>query len=247
MCKDCGCGKPEAPGHGHGPGPTVVNRILNLEQKVLAQNDEIAERNRELFERRGICALNIISSPGSGKTTLLERTLERFAGTVHCAVITGDQQTDNDARRLSGKGAPVKQIVTGNACHLDAKRIAEVLPEVIEGTTQLVLIENVGNLICPAAFDLGEAEKVVLLSVTEGEDKPEKYPAIFSKAALVVITKSDLVPHVGWDRERCAASLKRVCPTAPVLELSARTGEGLDAWLQYLRGRLPNPTFSRPP
>ena len=228
-------GAGDAPGtHGHPHGPRGPTRTLTLEQKVLARNDAVAAANRAWLDERGIVALNLISAPGSGKTLLLERTLERLRDRVPCAVIAGDQQTDHDARRLLGKGAPVCQIETHAACHLDAGRIAEVLPTVAGAGAKLLFIENVGNMVCPAAFDLGEHFKVALLSVTEGEDKPEKYPVLFAEAAVAVLTKTDLVPHLEWDAAACRRSLQRVHPGIFLFELSARTGDGLDAWAGYL-------------
>ena len=211
-------------------------RRVVVEQKVLARNDEIAEKNRRWLADRGVVAVNLISSPGSGKTTLLEETLDKLARELGIAVITGDQQTDNDARRLRGRGAPVHQIETISACHLDAGQIAAALPKVIKRGTRLLFIENVGNLVCPAAFDLGEHVKIALLSSAEGEDKPVKYPVLFSEAAAVVLSKMDLVPHLDWDLATCRRCLRQVQPKIRIIELSARTGEGMEAWFDYLRG-----------
>jgi hydrogenase nickel incorporation protein HypB len=205
-----------------------------LERNLLSHNDELAARNRQWLAERGVVALNLISSPGSGKTLLLERTLERLRGRVRCAVITGDQRTDNDARRLAGKGAEVRQIETFNACHLDAERVGRLLPEIVTVGVKLLLIENVGNLVCPAAFDLGENFKVALLSAPEGEDKPAKYPALFAGAPVVILTKMDLVPHLEWDVRTCRGHLNRVHPGVYIFELSAKTGQGMDAWIEYL-------------
>lgn len=245
MCENCGCGQTShhhddhehshdgghhhdhRHGHDHGH-EHEHSRIISVEQNVLRRNEEAADRNRKWLSERKIAALNIISSPGSGKTTLLERTLvELEKRGVSCGVIVGDQQTDLDARRLSGKGAPVRQIETVSSCHLDAERVGEFIPEVADKGTKLLFIENVGNLICPAAFNLGEDFKVALLSVTEGEDKPLKYPVIFSRASVVVITKTDLIPHVEWNREKCRGYLQQVAPGAKVFELSAKTGSAL--------------------
>lgn len=211
-------------------------RLVSIEQRVLARNDEIAESNRKWLAERGVVALNLISSPGSGKTLLLERTLERLRGRVPCAVITGDQQTDLDAQRLSGKGAHVHGIQTGSACHLNAAQVAHLLPHVVGADTRLLFIENVGNLVCPAAYDLGESFKVALLSTPEGEDKPLKYPALFARAGVVVINKMDLAAAVGWDAARARQCVRRVHPGVFIFELSAKTGEGLDAWIEYLIG-----------
>jgi hydrogenase nickel incorporation protein HypB len=208
---------------------------VDLQQKILSKNDEQAERNRAWLKGRGVVAVNLISSPGTGKTLLLERTLEGLCGQVSCAVITGDQRTDNDARRLAGKGAPVRQIETLNACHLDAEQVGRVLPEVVSEGVKLLFIENVGNLVCPSAFDLGESFKIALLSATEGEDKPVKYPSLFSSAPVAVLTKMDLVPHLDWDAAACRAALRQVRPGVFIFELSAKTGQGMEVWLDYLR------------
>ncbi len=209
-------------------------REVILETNILAKNDKIAEQNRELLKQKGVIAINFISSPGSGKTFLLEKTLEGLKGRVKCAVIAGDQQTDNDAKRLENKGAKVIQIETGSSCHLNAEQVAETIDAVVEEDTQLLFIENVGNLVCPAAFDLGETIKIALLSVTEGEDKPLKYPVIFHDAATSVITKKDLLQHLNVDMDKYRDSLNKVHPKANIFELSALTGEGMNEWLDYL-------------
>lgn len=247
MCTDCGCeqaGKRthhhadgtvhthahDAPDHDHG----LPTRTVTVEQRVLAHNDELAAQNRAWLKECGIVALNLISSPGTGKTLLLEKTVERLKSRIGVSVITGDQQTDNDKRRIARTGVPVEQIETHDACHLDAARVAEVLPQVIRPETKLIFIENVGNLVCPAAFDLGENFKVALLSTTEGEDKPEKYPALFTNAEVVVLTKMDLAPHLEWDLAACRRSIQSVHPGVFVFEVSAKTGAGMDAWCEYL-------------
>lgn len=258
MCEECGCGEiaagtdthvhdheyahkhgiphsheGHAGSHAHGDA-REGKRLVRLERKILSHNDEIAARNRAWLAERGVTAVNIISSPGAGKTLLLEKTLEALRGRAQCAVITGDQQTDNDARRLEGKGAPVRQIETISACHLDAERVGALLPEVVTDGVRLLFIENVGNLVCPAAFDLGENFKVALLSSTEGEDKPLKYPTLFSLAPVVVLTKIDLAPHLDWDLRQCRKNLQSIRPGVYVFELSAKTGEGMAEWLEYL-------------
>jgi hydrogenase nickel incorporation protein HypB len=210
-------------------------RTVKVEKKVLSKNDEIAAVNRSWLEDRGVVALNFISSPGTGKTLLLEKTLEALRGKVPCGVIVGDLQTDNDAKRMAGKGARVHQIETISSCHLDAARIAPLLPEVVGDDVKLLFIENVGNLVCPASYDLGESFKVTLLSTTEGEDKPVKYPVIFSRAKVVVITKMDLAPHVEWNRDRCLGYISQVTPAAKVFELSAKSGTGMEAWVGFLQ------------
>ena len=256
MCKECGCGNGDDHSHehthedghshdhdhgdGHDHGHThshkhdAATRTVRLEKRVLSRNEAFAERNRQWLAERGITALNFISAPGTGKTALLETTLERLRGRVPCAVIAGDQATDNDARRLADKGAPVLQIETRSACHLDAERVAGVLEDVVADDTRLLFLENVGNLVCPAAFDLGEAFKVALLSVTEGEDKPVKYPSLFSQSPVAVLTKTDLLPHLDFDMAACRENLRKIHPGMYVFELSARTGDGMDAWIDYL-------------
>lgn len=219
--------------HDH-DNPEKPTREIILESRVLAKNDEFAEKNRELLKKRGCFAINFISSPGSGKTFLLEKTLEGLKGRVKCAVIAGDQQTDNDSVRLQGKGAPVVQIETGSSCHLNAEQVGATFNEVLEDDTELLFIENVGNLVCPAAFDLGENIKIALLSVTEGEDKPLKYPVIFHDATASVITKNDLLEHLSVDMDIYRDSLNKIHPNGRIFELSALTGEGMDNWLDYL-------------
>ena len=220
--------------HPHDHAHEAEVRTVSVREKILSKNDEAAARNRAWLKAHGVVAVNLISSPGSGKTYLLERTLERLRGRVPCAVITGDQRTDNDARRLMGKGAPVKQIETLNSCHLDAEQVGRVLEEVAGDGVKLLFIENVGNLVCPSAFDLGEDFKIALLSTTEGEDKPVKYPSLFSSAPVAVLTKLDLVPHLDWNAAACRAALRQVRPGVFIFELSAKTGLGMEAWLDYL-------------
>ncbi len=214
----------------HQHGTTVA-----LEQAVLAKNDRLAERNRGWLEGRGILALNLMSSPGAGKTTLLERTVQAFAGAI--GVIEGDQASLLDAERIRAAGCPVVQVNTGTGCHLDASMIAQALRQLAPPQGSLVLIENVGNLVCPALFDLGERIKVVILSVAEGDDKPLKYPHMFKAAGLMILGKTDLLPHVDFDVERCIAHARQVNPAIECLQLSARTGQGLDAWCDWLRAR----------
>ena len=239
MCKDCGCERTSERSHRHADGTVhahthdapdhdhgLPTRTVTVEQRVLAVNDELAAQNRAWLAERGIVALNLISSPGSGKTLLLEKTMERLHPRIGCAVITGDQQTDNDKRRIARTGVPVEQIETHEACHLDAARVAAVLPMVVRPETRLLFIENVGNLVCPAAFDLGENFQVALLSTTEGEDKPVKYPALFAGAGIVVLTKMDLTPHLEWDLAACRRAIQSIHPGVFVFELSAKTGPG---------------------
>jgi hydrogenase nickel incorporation protein HypB len=214
-----------------GPGATIAVR-----QPILARNDRLAERNRGFFRAKGLCAINFLSAPGAGKTTLLEKTIGALATAVPAAVIVGDLATANDAQRLRSAGAPVVQITTGTVCHLDAEMVARGLEQLVLEGRRFVFLENVGNLVCPADFDLGEELRVVLVSVTEGEDKPLKYPPIFKSAGLVVVTKIDLTAAAGCDRAALTANIRAVAPQARLFELSARTGEGMGPWLDYLRG-----------
>ncbi|TDC81008.1 hydrogenase nickel incorporation protein HypB [Actinomadura sp. 7K507] len=256
MCETCGCDADAAPrlttlppphhGHGHGHGH---GRVVPLGQKVLARNDDLAGRNRAWLAERGVLALNMMSSPGSGKTTLLERTVTELSPSrpASCggtsphtprnrpfSVIEGDQETLLDARRLAAAGARTVQVNTGAGCHLDASMVAGALTalEPPEGST--VFIENVGNLVCPALFDLGERARVVLMSVTEGADKPLKYPHMFRGADVLLLNKIDLLPHVDFDVDACRDAARRVCPGLRVLPVSATRGDGLDTWYDWL-------------
>jgi hydrogenase nickel incorporation protein HypB len=208
-----------------------------IAQKVLKENDRIALALREEFRKRNILCLNFISSPGSGKTLLLEKTLESFAKDERVAVLTGDIQTDNDARRLARAGFPVKQITTAGACHLDAKMIERALEGWDLDDFDTLLIENVGNLVCPTSYDLGEEAKIVILSVTEGDDKPLKYPGIFYKADLMLLSKIDLLPYVPFDKEAALANARAIHPAMEVIEVSALTGQGMEDWQRWLRER----------
>jgi hydrogenase nickel incorporation protein HypB len=208
-----------------------------LERKVLSENDRIAAGLRGRFAAEGVLCLNLISSPGSGKTTLLERTLEALPAGARVAVLTGDIQTENDAARLRRFGFPVRQITTGGTCHLDARMIEHALAEWPPEPFDLLFVENVGNLVCPASYDLGEAAKVVVLSVTEGEDKPLKYPAIFLKSQLLVLSKIDLLPHVPFDSSAAENNARRIHPEIGVLRLSCLTGAGLNTWLEWIEER----------
>ena len=220
-------------GAAHAPG-MPAERIVQIERDILAKNDAYARANRAWLADRGVFALNLVSSPGSGKTTLLVRTIEALAGRVAAAVIEGDQQTSRDADRVRATGAPAVQINTGKGCHLDAHMVGKALSQLPLEGGGLLLIENVGNLVCPAAFDLGEAHKVVILSVTEGEDKPVKYPDMFHAADLLLVNKVDLLPHLDFDVEAAIDFAHRVRPGLEVLRVSARTGEGFDAWIDWL-------------
>lgn len=213
---------------------------LEIEKKVLSRNDLVARRNREKFDALGAYAINMISSPGSGKTTVLEATLKSLAGGLSLAVIEGDVETDNDAVRIRAAGAPVEAIVTGGACHLDAAMVSrafDALAPKLGGKLDLLVIENVGNLVCPSAFDLGEDEKVALVSVTEGEDKPLKYPALFNAAGVCLVTKADLLPHLDFDFDALTRNIRAVNPAIRVIPLSAKTGQGMEKWTGYLKER----------
>ncbi|TDC57167.1 hydrogenase accessory protein HypB [Actinomadura sp. KC345] len=257
MCETCGCDAGAAPrlttlpapdhghghrhGHGHGHG-----RVVPLGQKVLARNDDLAGRNRAWLAARGVLALNMMSSPGSGKTTLLERTIAELSPSHLAAsggttphnhpfsVIEGDQETLLDARRLAAAGARTVQVNTGAGCHLDAAMVAGALTALDPPDGSTVFIENVGNLVCPALFDLGERARVVLMSVTEGADKPLKYPHMFRGADVLLLNKIDLLPHVDFDVDACRDAARRVCPGLSVLPVSATRGDGLDTWYDWL-------------
>ncbi len=225
------------PARAHAPGLSQ-ERMVAIEQDILSENDRYAVANRAAFAARGQVVLNLVSSPGSGKTTLLTRTLEVLNGEMPLAVVEGDQQTSNDADRIRATGAPAVQINTGKGCHLDAHMVGHAVERFADLTGGLVLIENVGNLVCPAAFDLGEHHKVAILSVTEGEDKPLKYPDMFHAADLLLLNKVDLLPHLDFDVERCIDYARRVRPDIEVLQVSARDGSGMQAWLDWLRAGL---------
>ncbi|MBP6316867.1 MAG: hydrogenase nickel incorporation protein HypB [Rubrivivax sp.] len=220
-------------GAAHAPGVTP-KRMVQIEQDILAKNDAVAAANRQRLADRGIFALNLVSSPGSGKTTLLVKTIQALQGRLKVAVIEGDQQTTLDADRIRATGAPAVQVNTGKGCHLDADMVRRALDRLDPADGSLLLIENVGNLVCPAAFDLGEAHKVVILSVTEGEDKPLKYPDMFHAADLLLVNKTDLLPYVQFDVEAAIGHARRVRPGIEALRVSATTGEGMDAWLDWL-------------
>jgi hydrogenase nickel incorporation protein HypB len=215
------------------PGMTQA-RMVQIERDILSKNDGVAQRNRSALAQRGIFALNLVSSPGSGKTTLLVRTIELLAGKLPVAVIEGDQQTTFDADRIRATGAPAIQINTGKGCHLDAAMVETAIDRLELAEDSVLMIENVGNLVCPAGFDLGEAHKVVVLSVTEGEDKPLKYPDMFHAASLMLLNKVDLLPHLSFDVERCLDYARRINPSIEVLQVSATSGAGLDAWLAWI-------------
>ena len=211
--------------------------VVVMEKKVLSENQRIAASLRQRYLDHGTLCLNVVSSPGSGKTTLLEHTLNLLPPTERVAVLTGDLQTENDARRLARFGFPVQQITTGTICHLDGGMIERALERWNLDEIDLLLVENVGNLVCPSSYDLGEEAKIVLLSVTEGEDKPLKYPSMFAKAELMVLTKIDLLPHVPFDMEKARANARAVHPGIEILEVSCSTGAGMNEWLAWLEMR----------
>ncbi len=223
---------PDGHEHSHAPDGRT---IISLEENLLAKNDLLAARNRGWLEGRGIRAFNVMSSPGAGKTTLLVRTIQELAGELDIGVIEGDQETSLDADRIRSTGRPVIQINTGAGCHLDAGMLQRALDALDPVPGSTVFIENVGNLVCPALFDLGESARVVVISVTEGDDKPQKYPHMFLSADLVIINKADLLPYVEFDVERCVRQARRLNPGVDVLTLSATTGDGMDGWLEWIR------------
>ena len=225
---------PHSGDHRHDHGHAVPG-LVEIEARLLAKNDALAGRNRAWLAGREVLALNLVSSPGAGKTTLLERTIRDLGGELPLYVLEGDQATANDAERIRAAGAAVVQINTGTGCHLEADMVARGLVELMPPPGAVVMIENVGNLVCPALFDLGERAKVVILSVTEGEDKPLKYPHMFRAAEIMILNKIDLLPHVDFDVARAIANALQVNPDITTLRLSARSGEGLEAWYRWLR------------
>ncbi len=232
---------PDGDAHGHVTPGQGGGRTVMLQEKVLARNDTLARQNREWLRQKDILAVNLMGSPGAGKTTLLERTAAGLAGRPVISVIEGDQETTLDADRMRAAGCRVVQVNTGTGCHLDAAMVGEALRALNPPGGSVVVIENVGNLVCPALFDLGEAHRVVLASVTEGADKPAKYPHMFRQAGLVLVSKTDLLPYLDFDLARCTADVGMVSPGARVLPVSARTGDGMTAWYAWLRGKLPSP------
>jgi hydrogenase nickel incorporation protein HypB len=224
--------------HAHAPGMTQA-RMVQIEQDILGKNNQYAAKNRQWLAERAILALNLVSSPGSGKTTLLTETLTRLQGKVPMAVVEGDQQTSNDADRIRATGVPAIQINTGKGCHLDAHMVGHALESLPIENGGILFIENVGNLVCPAAFDLGEAHKVVILSVTEGEDKPIKYPDMFHAADLMILNKVDLLPYLRFDVAKCEEYARRVKPDIQILHVSATSGEGMAGWIDWLQQQRP--------
>jgi hydrogenase nickel incorporation protein HypB len=241
VCTDCGCGDETGArltvlsGHHDHHEHEHHSRTIAVEQAVLARNDDLAAQNRDWFAARGVTAVNLMSSPGSGKTTLLERTIRELSGTRAVSVIEGDQETLLDAERIRATGCPVVQINTGGGCHLDAEMLARGVRALDPPSGSLLFIENVGNLVCPALFDLGEQHRAVIISVTEGDDKPLKYPHMFAAADLVVVNKIDLLPYVDFDLDSCVDRARSIRPGVAVVSASARTGEGIEAWYAWLR------------
>ncbi|MGL4611970.1 MAG: hydrogenase nickel incorporation protein HypB [Trueperaceae bacterium] len=214
----------------------AIARIVTVRQGLLKRNDELASENRKLFQEKNVRVINLASSPGAGKTALLERTLKDLQTTQKMAVAVGDLATENDALRLRSTGVQAVQIVTGTVCHLDAQMVQNVLPQFDLDNLGVLFLENVGNLVCPSSYDLGEAARAILLSVTEGEDKPLKYPTIFNTADVVVITKIDIAEAVGFNRTLALENIQRARPGAKVIEVSSKTGEGLGAWYDFVKG-----------
>ncbi|ELS00782.1 hydrogenase accessory protein HypB [Xenococcus sp. PCC 7305] len=232
MCQDCGCSLinnivPQADQHQH-------QHKIDINQGILSKNERLAKSNRSYFKSKGLLVINLLSSPGSGKTALIEKMLQNYGDSWKIGVIVGDLATDNDARRLQSKGAPTVQITTGNACHLEAAMIARAAAKLDLDDLDLLVIENLGNLVCPAAYDLGEDLRAVLLSVTEGEDKPLKYPIMFKSAQIVVINKIDLAEAVEFEREKAIANIQKIAPQAQIFEVSAKNGQGINALHTYL-------------
>ncbi len=243
MCATCGCDTNSmlhshhgTQDHGHEHGNTKT--VLDVEQDILYQNNLLAERNRGYFEAKNILALNLVSSPGSGKTSLLERTLKEMGGQISFAVIEGDQQTSNDADRIHATGTKVVQINTGKGCHLDSHMVLHAVQGMKPKDNSVLFIENVGNLVCPAMFDLGERYRVVVISVTEGEDKPLKYPDMFHTSNVCIINKTDLLPYVPFNLEKVKEYARQINPALEIIELSCTTGEGFQEWYQWLQSKV---------
>jgi hydrogenase nickel incorporation protein HypB len=225
---------PHVHAHDHPHPHAADQRLVEIHAGLLDKNDRLAERNRGFFQAKRLLVLNVLASPGAGKTAFIERMAADLRGRVRLGVIVGDLATDNDARRLRQAGVPAVQVTTGTTCHLDAAMVAAAMERLDLDALDLLVIENVGNLVCPATYDLGEELRTVLLSVTEGEDKPLKYPIMFQRAGAVIVSKTDLAAAAGFDRDAALASIRRVAPTAPILELSARTGHGMEDWYIFL-------------
>ena len=234
MCIDCGCGPSD---HHHHDEPKRGKKIT-IEEDLLAKNNRLAQNNRHLFSQQGLLVLNLVSSPGSGKTTILETTLKDLQAELGFAVLEGDQQTSNDADRIAATGVPAHQINTGAGCHLDAHMVAHGVEHFDLERTDVLMIENVGNLVCPASFDLGEEAKVAVLSITEGEDKPLKYPLMFRECNAALLNKIDLLPYLDCDRQLAVDNILQVHPGIPVFEISAKTQAGFEGWIQWLKDKV---------
>jgi hydrogenase nickel incorporation protein HypB len=237
MCGVCGCSHEVLENHHHSDhahAPHAPHDLISIEKDILAKNDSYAQHNRHRFRTAGIFALNLVSSPGSGKTTLLVKTLEALKSRLSLAVIEGDQETSIDADLIRATGVPSIQINTGRGCHLDAHMVGHALDDLPLARNSLLFVENVGNLVCPAHFDLGETQKVAILSVAEGDNKPIKYPDMFAAASTMVLSKIDLLPHVDFDVDQCIDHARSINPQIAVFQLSARTGDGMDLWLDWL-------------
>lgn len=236
MCGVCGCSHEVEESHhaGHAHSRHVPHDLLRIEKDILAKNDLYARENRDRLSSAGVFALNLVSSPGSGKTTLLVKTVEALKSRLPLAVIEGDQETSIDAALIRATGVPSIQINTGRGCHLDAHMVGHALEDLPLERNSILFVENVGNLVCPAGFDLGEAQKIAILSVAEGDNKPLKYPDVFAAASTMVLSKTDLLPHVDFDVDRCIGYARSINPDIAVLQLSARTGDGMDRWIDWL-------------
>ena len=255
MCVTCGCDAEgtvtmHEPGHQHEHPHTGDHsdhshkKVVDVEKNILHENDLLAERNKGYFDAKNILALNLVSSPGSGKTSLLERTLTDMKNQLEFAVIEGDQQTTNDADRIHATGTKVVQINTGKGCHLDAHMVLHAVQGMKPKENSVLFIENVGNLVCPAMFDLGEKERVVIISVTEGDDKPLKYPDMFYSSTLCIINKIDLLPYVPFDIEKVKANAKKINSKLEIIELSCTSGDGLQQWYDWLKSKVLAPEIA---
>ena len=240
MCGICGCGQTDQK-HSHHHDHADTERFIKVEQDLLSKNNNYAEQNRAYFKQHNIFTINLVSSPGAGKTTLLVETIKALKEQFPIAVIEGDQQTEHDANRIRTTGIPVIQINTGRACHLDAHGIGHAAMDLKLESNSLLAIENVGNLVCPSSFDLGEAHKVVILSVTEGDDKPIKYPDMFHAADLMLINKMDLLPYVDFDIERCIGYAKQVNPNINIIQLSSTKSDNFEQWTDWLMKNITQP------
>lgn len=238
MCLDCGCAPKDHHHDHHHQHEHGQRTIVRIEEDLLGKNNRLAAANRARFAAHRLLVLNLVSSPGSGKTSILERTLSDLKDALHFAVLEGDQQTANDAERIAATGVPVHQINTGAGCHLDAHMVGHGVDHFDLAACDILMIENVGNLVCPAAFDLGEDHKVAVLSITEGEDKPLKYPQMFQAADLLLINKLDLLPYLRFDLGKCREFARRVNPRLEIIELSCQSGEGMERWYDWLRNSL---------